>query len=215
MPGVETVGILGAGPVGTALARRAIMAGYRTLVAARADPARVAVTLTMHAPGAQAAAPVDASRADVVLLAIGLGNLPTLDPAPLTGRVVVDVMNYWPEEDGVIEALEGAGLSSSEVVQAALPGARVVKSLNHLRLHELDSDPRPAGEPDRRAIAVAGDDEEARRVVAGVVERFGFDAVDAGPLRRGAALEPGTKVFAGWYGRGELTALLSGAGSGP
>lgn len=211
----ETVGILGAGPVGTALARRAVMAGYRTLVAATGDPARVEVTLKLHAPGAEAATAAEASRADVVFLAIGLGNLTTLDPAPLAGRVVVDVMNYWPEEDGVIEALEGGGLTSSELVQAALPGAWVVKSLNHLRFHELDSDPRPAGEPDRRAIAVAGDDEEARRVVMGVVERFGFDAVDAGPLAHGAALQPGTPVFAGRYGRRELAALLSPTGTRP
>lgn len=212
MTDVQTVGILGAGAVGTALARRAVMAGRRTLIASTRTPEELAVTVRLHAPGAEAVTVREAAQADVVLLAVGLGNLPTLDPAPLAGRVVVDVMNYWPEDDGRIPELEaGEPGASSRYVQRLLPAARVVKSLNHLRYHELDSDPRPAGEPDRRAIAVAGDDPAARALVGGLVEAFGFDAVDAGELAAGAAFEPGTPAFAGRYDRAGLTAVLAAA----
>lgn len=208
---MQTVGILGAGAVGTALARRAIMAGYRTLVASARTPEELAVTVRLHAPGAEAVTAAEAAQADVVFLALGLGNLPTLDAAPFAGRVVVDVMNYWPEDDGRIPEVETGPGASSRYVQRLLPTARVVKSFNHLRYHELDSDPRPAGEPDRRAIALAGDDAAARALVAEVVEAFGFDAVDAGELAAGAAFEPGTLVFAGRFDRAGLTAALAAA----
>jgi predicted dinucleotide-binding enzyme len=208
---VGTVGILGAGRVGTAVARQALRAGYRVLIAASGDPAAIGLIVEVMAPGAVAVSAADAARAaDVVVLSVPLRKYATLDPAALAGKVVVDAMNYWPETDGHLPALEAAP-SSSQMVQEFLPGARVVKTLNHIGYHELETDGAPSGTPGRRALAVAGGDDAARAVVFDLVERLGYDAVDAGPLAAGAALEPGTEIFAGRHDRTALERLLERA----
>jgi hypothetical protein len=76
-----------------------------------------------------------------------------------------------------------------------VPGARLVKSLNHIGYHEIEEDARPFGAPDRRAVAVASDDPDAARLVSDVIDRLGFDAVPIGPLSRGVHVEPGTALF--------------------
>jgi predicted dinucleotide-binding enzyme len=202
------VGVLGAGRVGTAVARRALAAGYDVLVAASGDPDDIELIVGVMAPGARAVTAAEAARrGDVVVLSLPLHRYRSLDPAALTGTVVVDAMNAWPATDGEIPELAAAP-SSSELVQAHLAGARVVKTLNHIGYHELETDGTPPGTPGRRALAVAGDDPDARAVVAELVERLGYDAVDAGPLAAGAALEPGTPVFEGRHDAAALRALL-------
>jgi predicted dinucleotide-binding enzyme len=202
------VGVLGAGRVGTAVARQALAAGYDVLVAASGDPADIELIVGVMAPGARAVTAAEAARrGDVVVLSLPLHRYRSLDPAALTGAVVVDAMNAWPATDGEIPELAAAP-SSSELVQAHLAGARVVKTLNHIGYHELETDGTPPGTPGRRALAVAGDDPDARAVVAELVERLGYDAVDAGSLAAGAALEPGTPVFEGRHDAAALRALL-------
>ncbi|WP_342746928.1 NADPH-dependent F420 reductase [Georgenia soli] len=206
---VRTIGVLGAGRVGTAVARQSLRAGYDVLVATAADPSEISLIVEVMAPGARAVTAAEAVRgSDVVVLSVPLRRYRTLDPELFAGRVVVDAMNYWPETDGHLPVMEGE-VSTSEVVQTHLAGARLVKTLNHIGYHDLESDHSPAGSPGRRALAVAGDDEEARALVGEVVDRLGYDAVDAGPLAAGRALEPGTAVFSGRHDAGTLRALLT------
>jgi predicted dinucleotide-binding enzyme len=206
--GIGTVGVLGAGRVGTAVARQVIRAGYDVLIAASGDPADIELIVGVMAPGAQAVTAAEAAaRSDLVILSLPLHRYRSLDPASLRGKVVVDAMNSWPETDGEIPEL-AASPSSSEMVQAFLAGSHLVKTLNHIGYHELETDGREPGTSGRRALAVAGDDPAARAVVAGLVERLGYDAVDAGPLAAGAALEPGMPVFEGRHTADELRALL-------
>lgn len=205
----RTIGILGAGRVGTAVARQALRAGYDVVVAASGDPSAIELIVEVMAPGARAATAAAAVAAgDVVVLSLPLRKFDTLDPAMLDGKVTVDAMNYWAETDGELPALSGAP-SSSEMVAAHLPGARLVKTLNHIGYHELEADHTPAGTPGRRALAVAGDDAAARAVVMEVIEAFGYDAVDAGPLAAGVALEPGTEAFSRAHDRTSLEAALA------
>ena len=91
------------------------------------------------------------------------------------------------------------------------PRARVVKSLNHLGYHEMEDDSMAAGSPLRRALAVVGDDADARAVVAEIIDELGFDPVDGGELRHGVALEPGHPAFGRELSAGELAALLTPA----
>jgi predicted dinucleotide-binding enzyme len=204
-----TVGVLGAGRVGTAVARQLIRAGHDVLIAASGDPADIELIVGVMAPGARAVAAAEAAaRSDLVVLSLPLHRYRSLDPASLRGKVVVDAMNSWPESDGEIPELAGSP-SSSEMVQAFLVGTRLVKTLNHIGYHELETDGTPPGTPGRRALAVAGDDPDARTVVALLIERLGYDAVDAGTLAAGAALEPGTPVFDGRHDAAALRALLS------
>jgi 8-hydroxy-5-deazaflavin:NADPH oxidoreductase len=129
------------------------------------------------------------------VLAIPLHKFATLDPALVAGKLVIDVMNYWPAVDGVVPMFEDRRLGSSEIVQRRLRSSTVVKALNHIGYHELDDERRPAGSPDRRSLGVAGDDRRAVNVVAELVERIGYDAVRLDSLNAGRILEPGGPVF--------------------
>lgn len=205
----QTIGILGAGKVGTGVARQALLAGYRVLIAASGDPKDIELIAQIMAPGAVPATAAQAmEEADLVVLSVPLHKFRTLDPAALAGKHVIDTMNYWRDTNGDMPELEDAP-SSSEMVLAHIPGARLAKALNHIGYHELELDARPAGAPDRRALAVATDDGGTRALVLEFIERLGFDAVDAGSLANGAALETDTPIFTGSYDRAGLEEQLA------
>ncbi|WP_228372876.1 NADPH-dependent F420 reductase [Demequina subtropica] len=187
----RTVGILGTGRVGTVLARLARDAGLEVHAASSRDD------------------PAAACAAEVVILAVPLGRYRTLPKDLLRGRLVVDAMNYWWELDGARPDLDDPRTSTSETVAAFLDGARVVKAFNHASVWELENLAHPAGHPDRRGLAIAGDDARDRAVVAALVDAMGFDPVDAGPLSAGVMLEPPTDVFGSDATADELRDMLA------
>ncbi|PZR52298.1 NADP oxidoreductase [Xylanimonas oleitrophica] len=198
------IALFGAGKIGTVLARRAVDAGHevRVVGSPRQDPLTLGLIVGSMVPGATAVgsdAGADvAAWADVVLLAVPLSRSADLPYAAFEGRVVVDLMNHWEPVDGPIESVLPAAdhaAGTSAHVAGRSPGARWVRTLNHLGYHDVEEAARPAGAPDRLAVGVASDDAGARTVAAELVDSLGFDPVELGPLAAGRLLDAGGPVF--------------------
>jgi predicted dinucleotide-binding enzyme len=204
------LGIVGAGKLGTTLARAAIAAGYDVAVSGSGPADAIALTVEVLAPGARAVTTDEAVRhADLIILAVPTHRFRELPRDLFNGKILVDAMNYWEPVDGTDPELAAAADGTSTVVQQRFASARLVKSLNQLGYHELDEHRHQRGATGRIAIGAAGDDRAAVAAVTRLIDRIGFDPVDAGPLENGLALEPDGSPFAITYAADELANLLA------
>ena len=207
--GDRRLGIVGAGRVGTTIARAAVAAGYDVAISGSGAPDRIALIVEVLAPGAHPLSTDEVVRyADLIVLAVPMHRFRELPHDLFAGKILIDAMNYWEEIDGVDPELATAPAGTSIVVQRHFPSARVVKSLNHITYYRFDEGRRPHGAPGRIAMAAAGDDRAAVAAVMQLIDKLGFDAVDAGPLEAGRALEPNGPVFGVSYSAGELSNLF-------
>ena len=206
-----SLGIVGAGKLGTTLARVAVAAGYGVAISASGPADDIALTVDVLAPGAVATTTEEVVRhADIIVLAVPMHRFRELPRDLFAGKILVDAMNYWEPVDGDDPELTTAKNGTSMIVQERFPSARVVKSLNQLGYHQLEETERPKGAPDRVAIGAAGDDQLAVRKVMRLLDRLGFDPVDAGPLKNGLVLEPDGSPIATTYSAEQLATLVSG-----
>jgi predicted dinucleotide-binding enzyme len=206
----KRLGIVGAGKFGTTLARAAITAGYDVAISGSGTAEEIALTIEVLAQGARAATTDEVvSHADVIVLAVPTHRFRELPGDLFAGKILIDAMNYWQPVDGDDRELTAAPDGTSAVVQDHFRSARVVKSLNQLGYHQVEENRRPKGAPDRIAIGAAGDNQLAVRRVLELLDRLGFDPVDAGPLRNGVALEPDGSPIAVTYSADELLQLVS------
>lgn len=205
------VAVLGVGKVGTAVARVAIEAGHEVRIAGSGPVSAYELIASVVSPGAEVLSAAEAVEdADLVVLSIPILKYRTLDPSALSGRIVIDAMNYWPLTDGDDPDFADPAVTSSERIAHHLRTSRVVKTLNHIGYHELESDRQPVGSPTRRALAVVSDDQEAAEIVAAFVSSVGYDAVVRGPLRLGRLLQPDTAIFVGSMTSAVLAGTLDG-----
>jgi predicted dinucleotide-binding enzyme len=192
------IGIIGSGHIGGTLARLFTAAGHDVVIANSRGPDTLAGLVDEVGGGVRAATVDEAARVgEVVVVAIPVKAVEDLPPDPFAGKIVVDANNYYPGRDGQYESLDTDATTSTEMLAAHLPGARVVKAFNTMNYRLLDSGGRTDAPADERlAIFLAGDDAEAKAVVAGLIEELGFAPVDTGGLADGGRRQqPGTPVY--------------------
>lgn len=207
---LQTIGIIGAGKVGVVLAQLALKAGYSVLIAGSGDPQKIALSMSVLAPGAESVTTNDAvQRSDIIILALPLGKYLMLPKTLFAGKLVLDATNYWWETDGVREDFEQTDIASTRLIQNYLTDAVVVKAFNHMGYHDLFDGPRTQGSVDRKAIAIAGDNDEAILNASEIVNNFGFDPVYAGTIDQSTVLQPHGRIFGTNPSKAELEALLS------
>ena len=203
------LGIVGAGKFGTTVARTAIAAGYDVAISGSGAADDIALTVDVLAPGARATTTAEVVRhANTIVLAVPTHRFRELSRDLFAGKILIDAMNYWQPVDGDDSELTTAPDGTSMIVQDHFPSARVVKSLNQLGYHQLEENRRAKRAPDRIAIGAAGDDRFAVKKIMRLLDRLGFDPVDAGPLKNGPALEPDGSPIAPTYNADELSKLV-------
>lgn len=191
-----TIGFIGAGHIGSQLARLAVAHGHDVVISNSRGPATLSGLVAELGPRARAGTPDEAGRAgDMVVVTIPLKNYRSVPVAPLAGKVVIDTNNYYPERDGHIVDLDNESTTTAELLQSHLPSSKVVKAFNHIPAPALTTEGQPAGTPGRRAIVIAGDDDAAKAAVARFIDQIGFDVVDAGPLKEGWRIQRDTPGY--------------------
>jgi predicted dinucleotide-binding enzyme len=193
---IKTIGFIGAGNIGSQVARLAIASGYNAVVSNSRGPETLASLVAELGPKARAATAAEAAKAgDIVVVSVPLKSYRAVPVEPLQNKIVIDTNNYYPQRDGHIAELDNESTTTAELLQTHLPTSKVVKAFNHIYAAQLTTDGRPAGTPNRRALVIAGDDREAKAVVTRLLDQFGFDTVDAGPLKEGWRIQRDTPGY--------------------
>jgi hypothetical protein len=197
---MTTWGIIGSGNIGSTIARLAVAAGHDVVLSNRRGPEAIADLLDELGPHARAGTPTGAAQAgDVLVVTIPLGSYRSLPVEALADKVVIDTMNYYPGRDGHVAALDDESTTTSELLQAFLPHSRVVKAFNNIFFDHLAVLARPSGSPERSALPIAGDDGDAKTLVADLLDQIGYDTVDLGPLSEGWRTQRDTAAYGAPY----------------
>ncbi|WP_030439800.1 NADPH-dependent F420 reductase [Actinoplanes subtropicus] len=197
---MPTLGIIGSGNIGAAVARLAVAAGIPVVVSNSRGPQSLAGLIAELGPLASAGTVEQAAQAgDLVVLSVPLTAHTAVPAAPLAGKIVLDTSNYYPFRDGRIAELDEGKLTTSELVHRHLDAARLVKAFNNILAHHIPQLARPSGAADRTALPVAGDDAGANADAATLIDRLGFDTVDAGPLAQSWRFEPEAAAYTRLY----------------
>jgi predicted dinucleotide-binding enzyme len=197
---MTTVGLIGSGNIGGTVARLAVAAGHDVVLSNSRGPETLKDLVEELGPRARAATAREAAEVgDLVVVTIPLRAYRDVPVEPLAGKIVIDTNNYYPERDGQFPELDDESTTTSELLQRHLPDAEVVKGFNNIYFKHLLSLARPAGAADRSALAIAGDDAEAKARVTAFLDSLGYDTVDAGPLAEGWRFQRDTAAYAGLY----------------
>jgi predicted dinucleotide-binding enzyme len=209
---MTTIGFIGAGNIGQAVARLALVHGYDVVLSNSRGPQTLDDVVARLGPNAEAdTAEGAAARGDIVVVTIPLKAYRDVPVEPLAGKVVIDTNNYYPQRDGRIEELEDGSTTSSSLLQRHLPDSHVVKAFNHIMSAHLLEHAQAAGTADRRALAIAGDDADAKATVGRLIDELGFDVVDIGTLAESWRIQPDTPGYGPRLDAEGLRAALAAA----
>jgi len=209
---MTTLGIIGAGHIGSQVARAAIANGYDVVISNSRGPATLGDLVADLGPKARAATAAEAGAAgDVVVVTVPLHALSDVPVEPLAGKIVLDTNNYYFERDGRIDALDRGETTTSQMLQQHLPTSKVVKAFNHITSGDITTDGAPAGAENRRALATSSDYDEAAAWVTAFYDELGFDAVNVGPLSESWRVERDRPAYVVRQNAAELTENLAKA----
>jgi 8-hydroxy-5-deazaflavin:NADPH oxidoreductase len=212
---MTTIGILGSGHVGSNLAQAAIAHGYDVVLSNSQGPQTLAGLVGDLGPRARAATPAEAAAAgDLAIVAIPFTAIDQVPVEPLAGKVVIATINYFPQRNGHVPEIDSGATTAPGLLQAHLPASRVVRAFSMINAAEMSGDGHPAGDPKRRALALAGDDPAAKHLVTSLYDEFGFDAVDIGGLDESWRIEAGQPAFVTRQDVAELKANVARARRG-
>ena len=207
---MTTLGIIGAGHIGSQIARVAVANGYEVVIANSRGPETLADLVEELGPRAKAGTPEEAGTAgDVIVVTVPLRAIDQIPVEPLAGKIVLDTNNYYFERDGHIEALDRGETTTSQLLQQHLPTSKIAKAFNHIGAADITTDGAPAGAENRRALATAGDDPEAVEFVTRFYDQAGFDTVDIGPLSESWRVERDRPAYVARQNAAELAANLA------
>jgi predicted dinucleotide-binding enzyme len=209
---VHTIGLIGAGHIGGQVARLAIANGYDVVISNSRGPETLSELVGELGPNASAATTEEAAAAgDLVVVTVPLKAIDSLPVEPLAGKTVIDTNNYYPQRDGNMAELDDKSQTSAGLLQQRLAESHVIKAFNHIRYDQLISDATPAGTDNRRALAIAGDDDVAKAQVSSLLDQFGFDTVDIGTLSQSWRIEPGSPGYGPQLNATQMKAALEAA----
>jgi predicted dinucleotide-binding enzyme len=209
---MTTIGIIGAGHIGSQVARAAIAQGYDVVISNSRGPETLGDLVAELGPKARAATPHDAAEAgDFAVVTVPMGAIASIPVEPLAGKIVLDTNNYYWERDGHIAELDEKSTTVSQLLQDHLPTSKVAKGFNHIGSADITTDGTPAGTQNRRALATATDSAEALALVTQLYDELGFDTVTAGPLSEGWRVERDMPAYGVRQNADELTANLAAA----
>lgn len=209
---MTTFGIIGAGHIGSQVARAALAHGHQVVIANSRGPETLSDLIAELGPNARAATAAEAGAVgDVVVVTVPLGALNQVPVEPLAGKIVLDTNNYYFERDGHISALDEGTTTTSQMVQAHLPASKVAKAFNHILYSDITTDGQPPGAENRRALATASDFDDAAAFVTSFYDEIGFDTVNIGPLSESWRVERDRPAYVVRQNAAELTANLAKA----
>ncbi|WP_346957903.1 NAD(P)-binding domain-containing protein [uncultured Arthrobacter sp.] len=209
---MTTIGIIGAGHIGSQVARKAVQLGYDVVISNSRGPETLANLVAELGPHARAATAADAAAAaDFAVVTVPLKNIKDIPAEPLAGKIVVDTNNYYWERDGRFPALDNGEATTSGLLQEHLPDSKVAKGFNHIMYTDITTDGTPAGTENRRALATASDFPEAAELVTRLYDEFGFDTVNVGPLSESWRVERDRPAYVARQNAAELRENLAKA----
>jgi hypothetical protein len=207
---MTTIGIIGAGHIGSQVARAAIAVGYDIVISNSRGPETLMDLVAELGPKARAATAVEAAEAgDFAVVTVPLNAVYDVPVEPLAGKIVIDTNNYYFERDGRIPALDNGVDTVSAMLQRHLPASKVAKGFNHIMAKDITTDGTPAGTVNRRALATSSDFEEAAELVQRLYDEMGFDTVNVGPLAESWRVERDQPAYVRRQNRHELLENLA------
>jgi len=197
---MATLGIIGSGNIGSAVARLAVAADMNVVIANSRGPESLQDLVAELGPLAKAGTVEEAANAgDAVVLSIPLKAVKDLPEGLLAGKLVLDTSNYYPSRDGRIQELDDSTVTTSEMVRDQLGADQYVKVFNNILAAHIPALARPSGAADRSALPIAGDDAAAKAEAAAIIDQLGYDTVDGGTLAESWRFEPDSSGYTRIY----------------